>query len=203
MGISHPEKGTILPPSSTWVLYSGVRLSVSVIVARRPKCCDRCVRRPRPASWAAAESKIMLSSRQRSVNATASARPAPAPRGACFRLLGAPKRRYSRSPPIRQAQGMLPRGQASLESEVCSFLRHSVRLVAEVVAGPARICNAGAGCRDTRVAPRGRGGQEDGAGLLSRVFTATAHKGRPYGCLGPYPFGDRFPGPRGQSRGRV
>ena len=40
---------------------------------------------------------------------------------------------------------MLPRGQASRESEVCSFLRHSVRLLAEGVAGPARICNAGAG----------------------------------------------------------
>ena len=26
------------------------------------------------------------------------------------------------SPPIRQAQGMLPRGQASREGEVCSFL---------------------------------------------------------------------------------
>ena len=72
--------------------------------------------------------------------------------------------------------------------EVCSFLRHSVRLVAEGVAGPARICNAGAGCRDTKVAPRGRGGQEDGAGLLSRVFAAahpcqTAHgrfTNRPY-----------------------
>ena len=48
---------------------------------------------------------------------------------ACFRLLGAPQNRYSRSPPIRQAQGMLPRGQASREGEVCSFLRHSVRLL--------------------------------------------------------------------------
>ena len=64
------------------------------------------------------------------------------------------------------------------EGEVCSFLRHSVRLLAEGVAGPARFCNAGAGCWDTKVALRGRGGQVDGAGSLSRVFTAT---GRPQG----------------------
>ena len=63
--------------------------------------------------------------------------------------------------------------------EVCSFLRHSVRLLAESVAGPVRICNAGASCRDTKVAPRGRGVQVDGAGSLSRVFTAT---GRPQDC---------------------
>ena len=73
-----------------------------------------------------------------------------------------------------------------------------MRLLAEGVAGPARICNAGAGCWDTKVAPRGRGGQGDGAGSLSRIFTATVrpqgtplrngtHKGRPYGCLGPNP----------------
>ena len=48
------------------------------------------------------------------------------------------------------------------------------------------------------MAPRGRGGQGDGAGSLSRAFTATGrpqgtplrngtHKGRPYGCLGPNP----------------
>ena len=139
-----------------------------------------------------------------------------------FQISWRPQHRYSRSPPIRQAQGMpirqaqgmpirqaqgmpirqaqgmLPRGQASREGEVCSFLRHSVRLVAEGVAGPARICNAGAGCWDTRMAPRGRGGQGDGAGSLSRIFTATVrprgtplrngtHKGRPYGCLGPNP----------------
>ena len=70
---------------------------------------------------------------------------------------------------------MFPRKRGG---EVCSFLRHSVRLLAEGVAGPARICNAGAGCWDTKVAPRGRGGQGDGAGSLSRVFTAT---GRPQG----------------------
>ena len=76
------------------------------------------------------------------------------------------------------------------EGEFCSFLRHSVRFLAEGGAGPARICNAGAGCRDTKVAPRGRGGQVDGAGSLSRVFTATGcpqgtplrmHRGPP--CL--------------------
>ena len=74
------------------------------------------------------------------------------------------------------------------EGEVCSFLRHSVRLLAESVAGPARICNAGAGCWDTKVAPRDRAGQGDGAGSLSRVFAAahpcqTAHgrfTNRPY-----------------------
>ena len=59
-----------------------------------------------------------------------------------------------------------------------SFCRIPTHFLAEGVAGPARICNAGAGCRDTRVAPRGRGGQVDGAGSLSRVFTAT---GRPQG----------------------
>ena len=48
------------------------------------------------------------------------------------------------------------------------------------------------------MAPRGRGGQGDGAESLSRIFTATVrprgtplrnytHKGRPYGCLGPNP----------------
>ena len=74
------------------------------------------------------------------------------------------------------------------EGEFCSFLRHSVRTLAEGVAGPARICNVGAGFWDTRVAPRGRGGQGDGAGSLSRVFAAahpcqTAHgrfTNRPY-----------------------
>ena len=74
------------------------------------------------------------------------------------------------------------------EGEFCSFLRHSVRTFAEGVAGPARICNVGAGFWDTRVAPRGRGGQGDGAGSLSRVFAAahpcqTAHgrfTNRPY-----------------------
>ena len=86
---------------------------------------------------------------------------------------------------------MLPRGQGSREGEVCSFLRHSVHLLAEVIAGPARICNAGAGCRDTKVAPRGRGGQEDrgteqGHSAVSSLPQGT-HKGRPYGCLGPYP----------------
>ena len=120
---------------------------------------------------------------------------------ACFRLLGAPQNRCSRSPPIRQAQGMLPRGQGSREGEVCSFLRHSVRLVAEGVAGPARICNAGAGCRDTKVALRGRGGQVDGVGLLSRVFTATGRpQGTPLRVLGALPrFGCRDSGPRGRS----
>ena len=74
-------------------------------------------------------------------------------------------------------------GQGSREGEICSFLRHSVRLLAEGVAGPARICNAGAGCRDTKVAPRGRGGQGDGAGSLSRVLPQGAHTatGRPQG----------------------
>ena len=122
------------------------------------------------------------------------------PKVSLFQIAWRPQHRCSRSPPIRQAQGMLPRGQGSREGEICSFLRHSVRLVAEGVAGPARICNAGAGCRDTKVAPRGRGGQVDGAGSLSRVFTLPqgAHKGRPYGCLEPCPFGGRDSGPRGR-----
>ena len=83
---------------------------------------------------------------------------------------------------------MLPRGQTLREGEICSFLLHSVVFVAGSVAGPARICNVGAGFWDTRVAPRGRGGQGDGAGSLSRVFAAahpcqTAHgrfTNRPY-----------------------
>ena len=93
------------------------------------------------------------------------------------------------------------------EGEVCSFLRHSVRLLAEGVAGPARICNAGAGCRDTKVAPRGRGGQVDGAGSLSRVFTATGHpqdchraptRDAPTDAWGLTPFEGRVSGPRGR-----
>ena len=81
-----------------------------------------------------------------------------------------------------------------------SFCRIPTHFLAEGVAGPARICNAGAGCRDTRVAPRGRGGQVDGAGSLSRVFTAT---GRPQGTplQMPWdliPFGGRVSGSRGR-----
>ena len=91
------------------------------------------------------------------------------------------------------------------EGEVCSFLRHSVRLLAEGVAGLARICNAGAGCWDTKVALRGRGGQGDGAGSLSRVFTATGHpqdcpraptRDAPTDAPGPSPFGGMVSGPR-------
>ena len=107
--------------------------------------------------------------------------------------------------PIRQAQGRLSRGQASRESEVCSFLRHSVRLLAEGVAGPARICNAGAGYRDTNrccewrcVAEEDRG---DGAGSLSRVFTVIGHpQGTPLRMpWGLTPFEGRVSGPRGRS----
>ena len=97
---------------------------------------------------------------------------------------------------------MLPRGQASREGEICSFLRHCVHLLAEGVAGPARICNAGASFRDTKVAPRGRGGQEDrgteqGYSAVSSL-PPCAHKGRPYGCLGHNPAGGRVSVPRGQ-----
>ncbi len=121
------------------------------------------------------------------------------PKVSLFQIAWRPQHRCSRSPPIRQAQGMLPRGQGSREGEICSFLRHSVRLLAEGVAGPARICNAGAGCRDTKVAPRGRGGQVDGAGSLSRVFTATGRpQGTPLRMPGAYPLGGRVSGPRGR-----
>ncbi len=83
--------------------------------------------------------------------------------------------------------------------EVCSFLRHSVRLLAEGVAGPARICNAGASFRDTKVAPRGRGGQGNGAGLLSRVFTTPVRpQGTPLWMPGLTPFEGRVSGPRGR-----
>ena len=132
--------------------------------------------------------------------------PFQAGRRSLFQITWRPGHRYSRSPPIRQAQGRLPRGQASREGEVCSFLRHSVRLLAEGVVGPAPICNAGAGFRDTKVAPRGRGGQGDGVGSLSCVFTAT---GRPQGTalrvLGAVnpALGVGFPGRGvGPSRGR-
>ena len=95
---------------------------------------------------------------------------------------------------------MLPRGQASREGEVCSILRHSVRFVAEGVAGPARICNAGAGFRDTKVAPRGRGGQ----GGRSRVTQPCLHCDRaptrdaPTDAWGLTPLGDMVSGPRGR-----
>ena len=86
-----------------------------------------------------------------------------------------PPIRQAQGMPIRQAQGMLPRGQASRESEICSFLRHSVRLLAEGVASPARICNAGADFWDTSVALRGRGGQ----GGLSKGHSAVSSLPQP------------------------
>ena len=94
------------------------------------------------------------------------------------------------------SSGHASTGQASREGEVCSFLRHSVRLLAEGVAGPARICNAGAGCRDTKVAPRGRGGQ----GGRSRVTQPCLHCHRaptrdaPTDALGLPRLGVGFPG---------
>ncbi len=91
---------------------------------------------------------------------------------------------------------LLPR-----KREVCSFLRHSVRLLAEGVAGPARNCNAGAGCRDTKVAPRGRGGQ----GRRSRVTQPCLHCHLcPSSCPGGKGCGDAWSVPRvGESSTRV
>ena len=121
---------------------------------------------------------------------------------ACFRLPGGPNTVIPAPRPFGKLRACFhgDRGQASREGEVCSFLRHSVRLLAEGVAGPARICNAGASFRDTKVALRGRGGQGDGAGSLSRVFTVIGHpQGTPLRMpWGLTPFEGRVSGPRGR-----
>ena len=87
------------------------------------------------------------------------------------------------------------------EGEVCSFLRHSVRLLAEGVAGPARICNAGTGLlgHKSGVAWQRR------TGGRSRVTQPCLHCHRaptrdaPTDAWGLTPFEGRVSGPRGRS----
>ena len=109
-------------------------------------------------------------------------------------------RQYRREPVSDYLALPTPLFPRKREGEICSFLRHSVRLLAEGVAGPARICNAGAGCWDTKVALRGRGGQ----GGRNRVTQPCLHCHRaptrdaPTDAWGLTPFEGRVSGPRGR-----
>ena len=74
---------------------------------------------------------------------------------------------------------MLPRGQASRESEICSFLRHSVRPVAESADGSARFCNARCGLL---VHKSGAAWQRRTGGRRVTQPCLHCHRGRPQDC---------------------